>query len=72
MKKIYYILLCLSACVASIWAQDSEKTVIIKTNVGTMKVRLYNDVPNHVRTFIDRANKGEYNGTLFTLSLIHI
>ena len=66
MKKIYYILLCLSACVASLWAQDSEKTVTIKTNVGTMKVRLYNDVPNHVRTFIHRANKGEYNGTLFT------
>jgi cyclophilin family peptidyl-prolyl cis-trans isomerase len=36
-----------------------------------MKARLYPDVPNHVRTFIDRATKGEFNGTLFTRVINH-
>lgn len=31
-----------------------------------MKAKLYDDVPNHVRTFIQRANSGAFNGTLFT------
>jgi peptidyl-prolyl cis-trans isomerase B (cyclophilin B) len=44
----------------------SAKIVTIQTSVGTMKAKLYEDVPNHVRTFITRANRGEYNGTLFT------
>lgn len=43
-----------------------KKTAEIKTNVGSMKMMFYDDVPNHVKTFIERANKGEYNGTLFT------
>ena len=68
MNKIYCLTLILLACLATIRAQEQTdgKIVTITTNVGTMKARLYNDVPNHVRTFIDRARKGEYNGTLFT------
>lgn len=31
-----------------------------------MQVILYDDVPNHSRAFAERANKGEFNGTLFT------
>lgn len=38
----------------------------IRTSEGTMKVLLYDDVPNHVRTFAERANDGKFNGTLFT------
>ena len=34
--------------------------------VGTMKAILYDDVPNHTRTFIERAKRGDFNGTLFT------
>lgn len=66
MKKTYCILFGLFACFLAVKAQTDEKMVIIKTNVGTMKARLYNDVPNHTRTFIERARKGEFNGTLFT------
>lgn len=74
MKKSNYILFCLLAWATALTAQTAEpeatqapgKTVTINTNVGTMKARLYNDVPNHVRTFTERANRGEYNGTLFT------
>ncbi len=47
-------------------AQSTETTVRIETNVGVMKARLYEDVPRHVSTFISRARRGEYNGTLFT------
>lgn len=47
-------------------ARCEEKTVTIETNVGVMKARLYEDVPHHVSTFVSRAQRGEYNGTLFT------
>lgn len=66
MKKIYYILSALYLCLSVSWAQDAGKTVVIKTNVGTMKATLYNDVPNHTRAFIQRAQRGDFNGTLFT------
>ena len=46
--------------------QAEEKVVTITTNVGVMKAKLYEDVPNHVKTFIARAQNGEYDGTLFT------
>ena len=66
MKKIYYILSALFLCVVATSAQEAGKTVVIKTNIGTMKAILYNDVPNHTRTFIERAKRGDFNGTLFT------
>ena len=37
MKKIYYILSALFLCVVATSAQEAGKTVVIKTNVGTMK-----------------------------------
>lgn len=78
MKKSYCILLGLLACLSPVFGQDDADTVIsaseqvpakivtINTSVGTLKAKLYDDVPNHVRTFIERAKRGEYNGTLFT------
>lgn len=65
MKKIYYILSALFLCVVATSAQEAGKTVVIKTNVGTMKAILYDDVPNHTRTFIERAKRG------FQRDLIH-
>ena len=41
MKKIYYILSALFLCVVATSAQEAGKTVVIKTNVGTMKAILY-------------------------------
>ena len=78
MKKSYYILLGLLTYLSPIFGQSDADTVIsaseqvpakivtINTSVGTLKAKLYDDVPNHVRTFIERAKRGEYNGTLFT------
>jgi len=62
MKKRYIILAMLLALTATAFSQ----TVIITTNIGTMKAKLYNDTPNHVRAFVARAKQGKFNGTLFT------
>lgn len=43
-----------------------QKTFVIETSMGTMKGILYDDVPNHVNNFSTRANRGDFNGTLFT------
>jgi len=64
MNKIFTITIGLCFILFSLTAQT--KKVTIETNVGTMKGILYDDVPNHVKTFSERANKGVFNGTLFT------
>lgn len=39
---------------------------VIETRFGNMTVRFFPDVaPGHVKNFIDLANKGFYNGTIF-------
>ena len=66
MKKYILLTLLTALCATCLRAQTGEKVVVFKTNVGTMKARLYADVPNHVRAFVERANKGAFDGTLFT------
>ncbi len=66
MKNKYYLLIVVFLSVIIYTTNAQEKIAVIKTNVGTMKAKLYPDVPNHTSTFINRATKGEYNGTLFT------
>ena len=66
MRKICDMLSALWLSLAPIGAQETSKTVIIKTNVGTMKAILYDDVPNHTRVFVERVRRGDFNGTLFT------
>jgi peptidyl-prolyl cis-trans isomerase B (cyclophilin B) len=44
----------------------TDKVADIKTNKGTITIRFFPDAaPNHVRNFIDLAEKGFYNGTKF-------
>jgi peptidyl-prolyl cis-trans isomerase B (cyclophilin B) len=44
----------------------TDKVADIKTNKGTITIRLFPEVaPNHVKNFIDLAEKGFYNGTKF-------
>lgn len=63
MKKYTYILIAVFLSVQIIHSQD---TFTIETNVGTMKGVLFSNVPNHVRNFIQRVQRGDFNGTLFT------
>ena len=49
----------LSAC------GDQESYVMIETDLGDMKVLLYNSTPNHRDNFIKLAEEGFYDGLLF-------
>jgi cyclophilin family peptidyl-prolyl cis-trans isomerase len=42
-----------------------SRIVEISTNMGSMKFRLYDDTPKHRDAFIELANEGYYNETLF-------
>ena len=44
---------------------DKETVVVIKTSMGTIKAKLYNDTPQHRDNFIKLANEGWYNGSPF-------
>lgn len=49
----------------SLNGQSQSKIVQISTNFGSMKFRLFDDTPKHRDAFIELANEGYYNGTLF-------
>ena len=64
MKRFLSIILFLLPVFSSL--SLAETVVEIKTSVGTMKIKLYDDAPNHLRAFTARAQQGLYDGTLFT------
>ena len=45
--------------------QEKETVVVIKTSMGTIKAKLYNDTPQHRDNFIKLVNEGWYNGSPF-------
>lgn len=45
--------------------QEKERVVLIETNMGNLKAKLYNDTPIHRDNFIELAKSGQYDGTLF-------
>lgn len=44
---------------------EKDRIVLIQTDYGDMKVRLYNSTPKHRDNFIKLAEEGFYDGTLF-------
>jgi len=50
---------------AATMAPAPDKIVEITTSYGTIKIRLYNETPQHRDNFIKLATEGFYNGTLF-------
>jgi len=47
-------------------SQDQNKVAELHTTAGEIDIRFFPDVaPNHVKNFIDLAEKGFYNGTKF-------
>lgn len=63
MKTYLLIVLLFAASVVN--GQEKEVMALIETNMGTMKVKLYNDTPKHRDNFIRLAKSGHYDGTLF-------
>ncbi|MBR5146621.1 MAG: peptidylprolyl isomerase [Bacteroidales bacterium] len=63
MKKI-----CLIICILlgmTTQAQEKETLVLIKTSLGDITVKLYNDTPLHRDNFIKLINEGWYNNSPF-------
>ena len=63
MYRIFYILVLV--LLVSFQSNAQSRVVQISTNFGSMKFRLYDDTPKHRDAFIDLANEGYYDGTLF-------
>lgn len=60
--------LCLIICILvgmTTQAQEKETMVLIKTTMGDIKVKLYNDTPLHRDNFIKLINEGWYNNSPF-------
>lgn len=63
-KCTFLYLICLSVLISC--NSGSDKTyAMIETDLGNMKVELYNSTPIHKENFIKLANEGFYDGLLF-------
>ena len=67
MKKLIIAVLVLAGLTCSAQQKNTEKETIvtIKTSMGTIKAKLYNDTPLHRDNFIKLVNEGWYNGSPF-------
>lgn len=63
MIRVAYIFIICS--LFSLKAIAQSTVVQLSTNFGSMKFELYDDTPKHKNAFIELANEGYYNGTLF-------
>lgn len=72
MNRIKTSIVLLLLCASSAFAQSSSKKamekehiVSISTDYGTMKVKLYNETPQHRDNFLKLAKEGFYDSLLF-------
>ena len=67
MKKLFAICLLVAGLLTSVHsqAQDVETLVQIDTDMGKIKVKLFNDTPQHRDNFIKNVKEKRYNGLLF-------
>jgi len=65
MKRICLLLLILIATMNNISSQENEALVSIETKFGKIKVKLYNETPQHRDNFLKLAREGFYNDLLF-------
>lgn len=70
MKRVFFIGLLIIAIMACSGSKTKagdgdERIVLIKTQFGDMKVKLYNETPQHRDNFIKLAQEGFYDGLLF-------
>ena len=67
MKKLFAICLLVAGLMTSVHlqAQDVETLVQIDTDMGKIKVKLFNDTPQHRDNFIKNVKEKRYDGLLF-------
>ncbi|MDO5570838.1 MAG: peptidylprolyl isomerase [Bacteroidales bacterium] len=66
MKKLLSFIILISLCFSCINKnQSDEQIVLIKTDLGNIKVKLYNETPLHRDNFIKLVKSGFYNDLLF-------
>lgn len=66
MKRVFCLLLIAVLAGASVLtAQEKETLVLIDTDMGKIKVKLYNETPLHRDNFIKNVNEGLYTDLLF-------
>lgn len=67
MKKLFAIGLLLIGILSSfhLQAQEVETLVLINTDMGKIKVKLFNDTPQHRDNFIKNVKEHRYDGLLF-------
>ncbi len=63
MKKLILMSLIFAGLMCQ--AQEKETIVVIETNYGTIKAKLYNDTPLHRDNFIKLVNEGWFKGSPF-------
>ena len=63
MKKLLFLLM--TAALVFAGCGEKETHALISTNLGDIKVKLYDETPKHRDNFIKLANEKYYDGTLF-------
>ena len=53
-------------------AQETETLVLIDTDMGKIKVKLFNDTPLHRDNFIKNVKEHRYDGLLFDLHALSL
>lgn len=71
MGKIRFLLFIFLCTTIHGSAQQREHIIIIATNLGEIKCKLYNDTPLHRDKFLQEATTGYYDGTLFYRVIKH-
>lgn len=65
MRKTITAILVMFFMVSVSFAQDTDLKFLIKTSMGDIKVKLYNDTPLNRDNFLKNVNNGFYNGSIF-------
>ncbi len=65
MKKTVFSLFCILLISITLNAQKKSTMVLIKTSLGDIKVKLYDDTPMHKDNFLELVNKKYFDGVLF-------
>ena len=64
MKKIFLLILVCFSLLAEA-KKNKNKFVVIETNKGSIKIEVFNDVPQHAANFLKLAKEGFYDSLLF-------